>query len=112
MSKSNTSKIKSLFHKSKSLEKENNDGEHSMYSESFRDGEPAKPIPRSSTSPSSPTFVSPRDATLSGNMEPTSLRKKKAKRFLSFKLKNHKSNNSAGDDLFFNEELNSFKTQM
>ncbi|XP_067098867.1 beta/gamma crystallin domain-containing protein 1 isoform X1 [Osmerus mordax] len=112
MSKSNTSKIKNLFHKSKSLDKKNKDGEHSMYSESFRDGEPAKPIPRSSTSPSSPTFDSPRDATLSGNMVPTSPRKKKAKRFLSFKLKKNKSNDSAGDDLFFNEELDSFKRQM
>ena len=112
MSKSNTLKIKSLFHKSKSLDKETKDGEHSMHSESFRDGEPAKPIPKSSTLPSSPTCVSPGDATLPDNMVPTSPRKKKAKRFLSFKLKKHKSNDSTGDELFFNEEPDSFKRQM
>lgn len=109
MSKSSTLKIRSLFHKTKSLDKENKDvGERN----SFRDGEQASPIAKPATLPSNSGLVC--DATLPGDIVPSTSKEKKKKMFLPFKLKKRKSKESAGGEVFFNDtdELDSFNSQM
>lgn len=116
MSKSSTLKIKSLFRKTKSPDKENKEFAelNVKHSSNFRDGELGSPEDRSTTLPASPPGFRHGDTTSPGNILPTSPKEKKVKRLLSFKLRKKKSKDTAGGDLFLNDtdELDSINSQM
>ncbi|KAJ8398165.1 hypothetical protein AAFF_G00430090 [Aldrovandia affinis] len=108
MSKSGASKLKHLFIKTKSQDKENKAGERivSKYTTSPGDGEPASPIEKQATLPTSP--ISPTSSkypTLAGDAvltSPTSSEKKKKKRFKWPKMKGSRDQPHI-DPLFFSD---------
>lgn len=116
MSKSGTLKIKNLFHKTKSPDKENKEGEKHTCKDatSYGDGELASPGPRLPSSPGLVSPVSPLDGTL--HRSPASEKKMKKKRFLSLQLKKKGSKEAGRIDnpLFYNgaDEIDSFSSNM
>ncbi|KAL0969292.1 hypothetical protein UPYG_G00225150 [Umbra pygmaea] len=111
MSKSATSKLKKLFHKTKSTDNEKNDILHG-------DAGPATQGASSERLQSGLGAVSPRDGTISGDILPTiqASDEKRRRRFLSLMLKKKRrsTETSIDDPLFHNgaDELESFSSNM